>query len=201
MKGLALRLVVPTFGPTIGSFDRRSHRVLSTTSSRSRDCASDDLVYSLCVKWPCSSPHECVQMQQSVSDQRTDRSRIKANCRAVLFSQCIRLNLNTKNWMVNAKSSVISFWLSFNNPAINKYRAFCCNISVVLSVQRVTILLILHCCCFCVSLEGQIKDVMHKAFWDSLAESLQEDPPDYTHALVLLKEVKEVITVAVAEAL
>jgi len=53
----------------------------------------------------------------------------------------------------------------------------------------------------CVSLEGQIKDVMHKVFWDSLAESLQEDPPDYTHALVLLKEVKEVITVAVAEAL
>ena len=45
----------------------------------------------------------------------------------------------------------------------------------------------------CVSLEGQIKEVMHKAFWDSLAESLQEDPPDYTHALVLLKEVKEVI--------
>jgi len=33
---------------------------------------------------------------------------------------------------------------------------------------------------------------MHKAFWDSLAASLQEDPPDYTHALVLLKEVKEV---------
>lgn len=33
---------------------------------------------------------------------------------------------------------------------------------------------------------------MHKAFWDSLAESLQEDPPDYTHALVLLKEIKEV---------
>jgi len=43
-----------------------------------------------------------------------------------------------------------------------------------------------------ISLEGQIKEVMHKAFWDSLAESLQEDPPDYTHALVLLKEVKEV---------
>jgi len=49
------------------------------------------------------------------------------------------------------------------------------------------------CVVFHVSLEGQIKEVMHKAFWDSLAESLQEDPPDYTHALVLLKEVKEVI--------
>jgi len=45
-----------------------------------------------------------------------------------------------------------------------------------------------------VSLEGQIKEVMHKAFWDSLAESLREDPPNYTHALVLLKEVKEVVT-------
>ena len=43
-----------------------------------------------------------------------------------------------------------------------------------------------------VSLEGRIKEVMHKAFWDSLAESLREDPPDYSHALVLLKEVKEV---------
>ena len=48
---------------------------------------------------------------------------------------------------------------------------------------------------FHVSVEGQIKEVMHKAFWDSLAESLHEDPPDYTHALVLLKEVKEVIII------
>jgi len=48
---------------------------------------------------------------------------------------------------------------------------------------------------FHVSVEGQIKEVMHKAFWDSLAESLSEDPPDYTHALVLLKEVKEVIII------
>jgi len=46
---------------------------------------------------------------------------------------------------------------------------------------------------FHVSLEGQIKEVMHKAFWDSLAASLQEDPPDYSHALVLLKEIKEVM--------
>ena len=48
-----------------------------------------------------------------------------------------------------------------------------------------------------ISLEGQIKEVMHKAFWDSLEESLREDPPDYTHALVLLKEVKEVIIIIV----
>jgi T-complex protein 11 len=44
---------------------------------------------------------------------------------------------------------------------------------------------------FPASLEGRIKEVMHKAFWDVLAESLKEDPPDYTHALVLLKEVKQ----------
>jgi len=50
-------------------------------------------------------------------------------------------------------------------------------------------------------LEGQVKEVMHKAFWDSLAESLQEDPPDYTHALVLLKEVKQVTIEAPAVAL
>jgi len=43
------------------------------------------------------------------------------------------------------------------------------------------------------SLEGQVKEVMHKAFWDVLAESLREDPPDFTHALALLKEVKEVM--------
>ena len=52
----------------------------------------------------------------------------------------------------------------------------------------------MHCVAVAVeiSLEGQIKEVMHKAFWDSLSESLREDPPDYTHALILLKEVKEV---------
>ena len=33
---------------------------------------------------------------------------------------------------------------------------------------------------------------MHKAFWDVLDEKLNEDPPDYNHALILLKEVKEV---------
>ena len=53
----------------------------------------------------------------------------------------------------------------------------------------------------CVSLEGQVKEVMHRAFWDSLAESLREDSPDYTHALVLLKEIKEVIIIIVAQTL
>jgi len=33
---------------------------------------------------------------------------------------------------------------------------------------------------------------MHKAFWDVLEEKLAEDPPDYSHAMVLLDEVKRV---------
>ena len=33
---------------------------------------------------------------------------------------------------------------------------------------------------------------MQRAFWDSLQEKLDEDPPDYSHALVLFQEVKEV---------
>lgn len=33
---------------------------------------------------------------------------------------------------------------------------------------------------------------MHKAFWDSLESKLEEDPPNYSHAIVLIKEVKEV---------
>ena len=42
-------------------------------------------------------------------------------------------------------------------------------------------------------MEGRIKELMHKAFWDVLDSSLHEDPPDYTHALRLLKEIKEVL--------
>lgn len=43
------------------------------------------------------------------------------------------------------------------------------------------------------SFHRRIKEIMHKAFWNLLAEQLAEDPPDYSHALVLLKEIKEVI--------
>lgn len=39
----------------------------------------------------------------------------------------------------------------------------------------------------------KIKQIMHEAFWDLLAEQLNEDPPDYTQALVLLKEIKETL--------
>ena len=33
---------------------------------------------------------------------------------------------------------------------------------------------------------------MFRAFWDSLQEKLDQDPPDFGHALTLLQEVKEV---------
>lgn len=39
----------------------------------------------------------------------------------------------------------------------------------------------------------KVKEIMHKAFWNLLAEQLAEDPPSYTQALVLLQEIKEVM--------
>lgn len=41
------------------------------------------------------------------------------------------------------------------------------------------------------SVEKQVRDVMHKAFWDHLAQELAQDPPSYDQALVLLQEVRE----------
>ncbi|XP_070189597.1 T-complex protein 11-like protein 1 isoform X2 [Littorina saxatilis] len=41
------------------------------------------------------------------------------------------------------------------------------------------------------SIEKQVKEVMQKAFWDALEAKLSQDPPDYSHALVLIEEVKE----------
>jgi hypothetical protein len=48
-----------------------------------------------------------------------------------------------------------------------------------------------------ISIEKQVRDVMQKAFWDALQEKLQEDPPDFSHAMVLLQEVKEVFVLSV----
>lgn len=42
------------------------------------------------------------------------------------------------------------------------------------------------------SLQKKVKDTMHKVFWDVFAQNLQEDPPDYSHAMVLLSEIREV---------
>ena len=44
----------------------------------------------------------------------------------------------------------------------------------------------------CFSLEKRVSDMMRKAFWDILQEKLNEDPPDYSHALQLLEEMKQV---------
>ena len=41
------------------------------------------------------------------------------------------------------------------------------------------------------AMEKQVKEVVSRAFWDVLDEQLKEDPPNYSQALVLLKDVKE----------
>ena len=41
-------------------------------------------------------------------------------------------------------------------------------------------------------LEKQVRDVVHKAFWDKLREELSQDPPVFRQALSLIQEVKEV---------
>ncbi|KAL9985001.1 hypothetical protein ACROYT_G007352 [Oculina patagonica] len=41
------------------------------------------------------------------------------------------------------------------------------------------------------SLEKQVRDVVHKAFWDKLREELKQEPPVFNQALSLIQEVKE----------
>lgn len=43
------------------------------------------------------------------------------------------------------------------------------------------------------SLEGLIKNTMMVAFWDILSSQINSDPPEFTQALSLLKEVREEI--------
>lgn len=38
----------------------------------------------------------------------------------------------------------------------------------------------------------QVKDTMHKAFWELLREQLKSDPPEYSQAMILLSEIREV---------
>ena len=47
-------------------------------------------------------------------------------------------------------------------------------------------------CIFGFSIEKKVGDVMKQAFWDALQEKLREEPPDFSHAIVLLEEVKQV---------
>ena len=42
------------------------------------------------------------------------------------------------------------------------------------------------------SVEKQVKEIMHRAFWDVFQEKITEEPPDYSQAVVLIQEVKEV---------
>ncbi|XP_042876370.1 T-complex protein 11-like protein 1 isoform X1 [Penaeus japonicus] len=41
------------------------------------------------------------------------------------------------------------------------------------------------------SVEKQVREVMHKAFWDQLAEQLAQEPPSYEQALILIQEVRD----------
>ncbi|XP_070705062.1 T-complex protein 11 homolog [Pempheris klunzingeri] len=43
------------------------------------------------------------------------------------------------------------------------------------------------------SLEGRVTEIVHRAFWDSLQEQLNSDPPNYSHAVILLQEVKTML--------
>ncbi|XP_071792101.1 T-complex protein 11-like protein 1 isoform X1 [Asterias amurensis] len=43
------------------------------------------------------------------------------------------------------------------------------------------------------SIEKQCRDIVHKAFWDTLRQQLEDDPPTYDHSITLLGEVKELL--------
>ncbi|XP_056430614.1 T-complex protein 11-like protein 2 isoform X5 [Hyla sarda] len=43
------------------------------------------------------------------------------------------------------------------------------------------------------SLERQVKQIVHKAFWDRLESELKADPPEYEHAIRLFDEIKEIL--------
>jgi len=40
-------------------------------------------------------------------------------------------------------------------------------------------------------LEAEVKNVVHRVFWDILKTELSEDPPVYSMALSLLKEIRD----------
>lgn len=43
-----------------------------------------------------------------------------------------------------------------------------------------------------ISLMKQVKDTMHNAYWELLRKQLNDDPPEYSQAMILLVEIKEV---------
>lgn len=48
------------------------------------------------------------------------------------------------------------------------------------------------------SIEKKVKDTVRRAFWDAFQAKLDEDPPDFSHALVLIEEVKDVCCAEIA---
>ncbi|XP_046344828.2 T-complex protein 11-like protein 1 isoform X2 [Haliotis rufescens] len=43
------------------------------------------------------------------------------------------------------------------------------------------------------SVQSQVQEVVHKAFWDLLHEEISQEPPEFKRSLVLIEEVKEVL--------
>ncbi|XP_076152804.1 T-complex protein 11-like protein 2 [Alosa pseudoharengus] len=43
------------------------------------------------------------------------------------------------------------------------------------------------------SLQKRVKEIVHKAFWDCLESDLNEDPPEYRHAVKLLEEIRGIL--------
>ncbi|XP_055331988.1 T-complex protein 11 X-linked protein 1-like [Paramacrobiotus metropolitanus] len=43
------------------------------------------------------------------------------------------------------------------------------------------------------TMEAHIRETIHQAFWDALQTSLNEIPPNYSHALILLEEIRETL--------
>lgn len=41
------------------------------------------------------------------------------------------------------------------------------------------------------SIEKKVKETVRRAFWDAFQAKLDEDPPDFSHALVLIEEIRE----------
>lgn len=48
-----------------------------------------------------------------------------------------------------------------------------------------------------ISFLKQVKDTMHKAFWEILREHLNSDPPEYSQAMTLLTEIREVCLIII----
>eukprot|EP00116_Pleurobrachia_bachei_P005052 sb/3465314/ len=43
------------------------------------------------------------------------------------------------------------------------------------------------------SIYGQVKEIVHRAFWDSVREALDKTPPEFEHSLRLIAEIKEIL--------